>query len=457
MMPTTALLLLLAPLLPLPLIPGVVHTSARTIRYRPGRLEIPSEGLTSGSPNFLERLDSATVADVRDHCRQSPPCVSFSYLSPLTRFPSDNVTAYLYPHADWWARSDGTPSFIDDPEWHTYINVTREGDTVTEEISFVLLQLRKDEGDVARAGDGSRLRGGGDGGGKESRRERKMALLHTLFDIVMLREYKDLTAPLTAGPILGLVTSNTEDTEVRQAALRVLNALGDAENTGIDLLHAGVYPAMKSMIEDGDWGEGGYSELALNVLSNICLHRSSNRELRRMGAHVFLHQIVHDRDGFPRLQAALALTHIGDDGFDVGSLPRFVLGDLVGLLRNAIDGDIVYGIKWDLLPGPLSAIKYLVLHTQQASVINGLLDAGLFELLLRIVEADTLKSTEVEAVMEILRALVAVSERARHMVIFAEHSLTEMEERLSHYSHAAELAFDLVVSAASLSAAAAEL
>ena len=134
-----------------------------------------------------------------------------------------------------------------------------------------------------------------------------------------------------------------------------------------------------------------------------------------------------------------------------------MLGDLVRLLQNAIDGDIVYGIKWDLLPGPLSSIKYLVLHTRDASVHDGLLNAGLFEQLLRILEADTFNPTEVEVVMEILEALVTVSERARHMVMFAEHSLAEVEERLWHYSHAAELATDLVELAESLSADAAEL
>ena len=451
------LLLLLAPLVPLPLLPRAVQAEARTIRYRPGRLEVEEEGRWAGSPGILERLDSATVADVRDRCRQAVSCVSFSYWSPLTRFPSGNVTAYLYPHADWMARSDGTPSFVDDPEWHTYVNVTREGNNVAEEVAFVLVQLLDHEGDLARAADGSGLRGGGDDGTGESLRERRLALLQTLFDIAMPREYKDLAAPLIARPVLSVATSDAEDTEVRHSAMRVLIALGDADNTGFDLLNAGVYPAMKRIVEEGRWGEGGDSELALDILSNICLHRSANQELRTLGAHVFLRQIVHDQDGFPGLQAALALTHIGDEDFDIGSLPRSMLGDLVRLLQNAIDGDIVYGIKWDLLPGPLSSIKYLVLHTRDASVHDGLLNAGLFEQLLRILEADTFNPTEVEVVMEILEALVTVSERARHMVMFAEHSLAEVEERLWHYSHAAELATDLVELAESLSADAAEL
>jgi len=314
-------------------------------------------------------------------------------------------------------------------------------------------------------------------------KQQRLELLDALFGIVLpSSEHKALAAPLVTPSVLSLAASSSSlssdnrimvgvDDDVRQAAMRVLIVLGDTHLTGPALLDAGVYPAMKRVVEEEglrkaepngigerDGNDSDSGELALDVISNICLHRSVNSRLRTAGAHTFLREVAREHDGFLGLQATLALTHIGDEGLSdvvgTSSLPESKIADLVGLLRSTIDGDVVYGIKWDLLPGPLSSIKYLVLHAAPTTTARGeknapeiigmLLDAGLFDQLLRILEADTLVSDHVEAALEIMAEMSGRSDRARHMVVFAEHSLKNAEGRLRRYGRAAGVAGSLV-------------
>mmetsp|Transcript_14899 Transcript_14899/g.31664 ORF Transcript_14899/g.31664 Transcript_14899/m.31664 type:complete len:551 (+) Transcript_14899:109-1761(+) len=509
------------------LVAAVVNVAeAGTIRYRPGHPPLGDNTNSDGDGDgegdgVLEQLPSTTVPRIREKCRTNPSCVAFSYFSPESRFPYQNVTAYLFRYPDWHYRYRPGPAgrsevFVEDRDWHTYVNVTREREALPGEVAGVMKAMMELDAEamtaevastmtsIGRNGEaneksGSRLRGGGSRSSQgETRKtletassdwaavkQKRLELLDALFGIVLpSSEHKALATPLVAPSVLSLAALSSlssdnrvmvgVDDDVRQAAMRVLIVLGDTHLTGPALLDAGVYHAMRRVVEDGlrkpvpngieeRDGNDSSGELALDVISNICLHRSVNSQLRAAGAHTFLREVARERDGFLGLQATLALTHIGDEGFDVVGtssllLPESKIADLVGLLRSTIDGDVVYGIKWDLLPGPLSSIKYLVLHAASTTsapttargeknapdIIGMLLDAGLFDQLLRILEADTLVSDHVEAALEVMAEMTSRSDRARHMVVFAEHSLENAEERLRRYGRAAGVAGSLV-------------
>lgn len=402
-------------------------TFARTIRYRTGALD----------GTILEKLDEVTVPAARDHCLRNPACVSFSFASPTTRFPAEPITAFFFAFSDWHVKENGEPSFVEDPTWHSYINTTREHEAVPQEILIVQEQLSR----LSSSGGGGKLRGqAAVGQAGEDVVERKLILLESLFYISAPEEHKVLAAPLIAQPAIALALSTTEDAAVRQSALKLLIVLGDTPDTGDILFNAGIFPAMKRIVEArpaNEWDET--SKDALDVISNICLHRSVNDKLRIAGAHMFLRGLLTE-PGFPGLQAALALTHMGDSGFAHTELPFDKIQALVQLLGNAIDGDISYGIKWDLIPGPLSAVKYLVLHGSPSHTPDHLLDAGAMEELFRILEAECLEADDVEASLSIMQGLSKVSERARDMLLLAEHTLHDTEARLRKYGNAASLA-----------------
>jgi hypothetical protein len=396
----------------------ISDASGRTVRYRAGALD--------GKP--LENLEEVTVPAARDHCMRTTACVSFSFESPTTRFPADPVTAYFFSFSDWHVKENGEPSFVEDPTWHSYINITREHEAVPREILVVQELLNK----TIYSNNNSKLRGQGSG---LQEVERKLILLESLFYIAAPEEHKILAAPLIVPPAIAMASSATEEAVVRQSALKLLIVLGDTPDTGDILFDAGVFPAMKTIVQarGSDWDDT--SKNALDVISNICLHRTVNEKLRKAGAHMFLRDLLSE-PGFPGLQSALALTHIGDSGFEHTELPYAKIQALVQLLGNAIDGDIAYGIKWDLIPGPLSAVKYLILHGGPA-IPDHLLDAGAMEKLFRILEADCLDASDVEAALAVMEGLARMSERARDMLLLAEHTLHDTEVRLRKYGKAA--------------------
>mmetsp|Transcript_7908 Transcript_7908/g.12100 ORF Transcript_7908/g.12100 Transcript_7908/m.12100 type:complete len:428 (+) Transcript_7908:81-1364(+) len=384
---------------------------AKTVRYRSGFLD----------GDFLERF-SMTVSEARDYCMRTPSCISFSFMSP-TRFPEGDVKCMFYAFSDWHVKSNGESVFIEDSLWHSYVNTTRERDAVPQEVNLVLERLSSM----------SNLRGGGSS-------DYKLSLFDSLYYIVLPKEHKAMASPLIAPAAIKYASSEKEDTSVRLSAMRLLILMGDSSDTGKILFDAGVYHSMQQIISKGGEEWDIIRKTALDVISNICLYRSANEKLRKAGAHQVLRSIAAE-PGFPGLQATLALTHLGDEGFEHEDLPHEKLYALVELMRNAIDGDVSYGIKWDLIPGPLSAIKYVVLHSNQRSQMHHhLLDAGIVEQVLRILEADCVSPSEAEVALEIMNSLVQVSERARQMVLFAEHTLHEVENRLKQYTNGAVLA-----------------
>jgi len=384
---------------------------AKTARYRAGVLD----------GDFLERF-TMTVSEARDYCIRTPSCISFSFMSP-TRFPEGDVTCIFFAFSDWHVKSNGESVFREDPSWHSYVNTTRERDAVPQEVNLVLERLDSM----------SNLRGGGSV-------DYKLSLFDSLYYILLPKEHKVMASPLISPAALKYASSKREDTTVRLSAMRTLILIGDSSETGKILFDAGVYHSMQQIISTRGEGWDVISKTALDVISNMCLYRSANEILRNAGAHHFLLSITTE-PGFPGLQATLALTHLGDDGFEHNDLPHEKLYALVELMRNAIDGDITYGIKWDLIPGPLSSIKYLVMHGNKRSQMHHhLLDAGLIEQVLRVLEDECASPSEVEAALQVMSSLVEVSERARKMALLAEHTLNEAENRLKEFTTGALLA-----------------
>lgn len=124
------------------------------MRYRSGSLIIPNEDdeQSSSQRSLIATLTDVSVSEVRQLCTSVERCVSFSYRSDQTRFPSNNVTAYLFGHADWHVElTEDSPvsvvntAFVDDIRYHTYVNTTREKTAVTREVGSLIKLLMKTE------------------------------------------------------------------------------------------------------------------------------------------------------------------------------------------------------------------------------------------------------------------------------------------------------------------------
>uniref|UniRef100_A0A7S0AU52 Uncharacterized protein n=1 Tax=Minutocellus polymorphus TaxID=265543 RepID=A0A7S0AU52_9STRA len=454
------------------------EAKARTMRYRSGSLIVPNEDSdVSSQGRLLATYTDISVPDVRKRCTLEGRCVSFSYRSDHTRFPSNNVTAHLFAHADWHVElNEDSPVsivntiFVDDSRYHTYVNVTRERNAVTREVGSLMKLLMKtemSEGSVASEessnNNKSRLRARGrntaesDSDASQIITSQKLMVLQAIFDIVYNKELRLLAAPLVVPWASSLGSSDTERAEVRENALTILMVMADGVECLPTMMQHGIFSSMKNIISEqlganpkasAKWSH--ICKLSLDVISNIAIHRAVNDDLRREGATSFLQKLI-SRPGFPGLQATMALTHLSDklEPDVIKQLPPEKLDDLVNLMRAAIDGDIAYENKWDLVPGPLSSIKYLIYQSSAENgwVCDGLLKAGLMEQLLRVLEADCLDAIDIETALETLWGLSRVSEEGRHMIVMAEHSIHEAGIRLARYDKASKLAYGLVESA----------
>eukprot|EP00579_Thalassiosira_antarctica_P022393 CAMPEP_0201978654 /NCGR_PEP_ID=MMETSP0904-20121228/64723_1 /ASSEMBLY_ACC=CAM_ASM_000553 /TAXON_ID=420261 /ORGANISM="Thalassiosira antarctica, Strain CCMP982" /LENGTH=436 /DNA_ID=CAMNT_0048530389 /DNA_START=10 /DNA_END=1320 /DNA_ORIENTATION=+ len=428
------------------------------MRYRYGAL---SADPTTPPDRALHEIHSISVADARKRCQSIPSCVSFAYYSYGTRFPTGNVTAFLYPYADWHLREDEVKAFREKDGYHTYVNVTREIDLVFDEVDSIITKLEGVDKENKGKGNSNESQAGGNarrkrlGGSSMSQSanaesdERKITLFSSLFEISMAKANKPIALPAIAPYAMRLATSDSETDQLRVEALKLLIVLADSPLSGRMLLDLGIYQGMKRIVDKRGETWGDVPTMALDVISNICFHRAANEKLWKFGAHTFMGEIM-GTPGFPGLQATLSLAHLGERGqFDIGTLPQSQLKDLVQLLQSTIDGDVVYDIKWDLVPGPLSAVKYLVLHSTDTTNIDGLMDAGLMEELFRVIEeTDCIEGDSVEYALEIITVLVDISERAGHMVLLEDHTIHKAEERLLQYDRAAKLAGGLMAAAA---------
>jgi hypothetical protein len=389
----------------------IVSASSKTFRYRNG---VPN----GESVHFAE--ETLSVSAARNRCNKVERCVSFSFASEGTRFPEGNITAFFYEYADWHVTPlNGEPCFVENQIWHTYVNTTREMKLVEPEINQVLYQLQSP----------SKLRGG-----SGSYSDRTMTLLQSLFDISVPKSHGPIAAPLITPYALNLASDASKPNILRLMSMKILILLGDSSETGKTLVSHGVFQAMKTVISERDeWDEIAIN--ALNVIGNICYYRSANAELRKLGADRFLQSLLLE-PGFAGLQAAMSLAHLG--GLR-GFLPQSMAQELVHVLESAVDGDPVHGILWDLVPGPLSAVQYYLEGPRSSS--DSLLDAGLMEQLLRVLESD--KSEELIATLEIMMSMSRNSERAKDMILQADHSVREIRRRLAGFQVAANLGREL--------------
>ena len=449
------------------------------MRYRSGSLIVPNEDsdASASQGGLLATYADVSVSEVRKRCSLDERCISFSYRSDHTRFPSNNITAHLFAQADWHVElnNDSPVSivntiFVDDRRYHTYVNVTRERNAVTREVGSLIKLLMKSEmsegsvtSEEASNSNKSRLRARGrntaasDGDASQIITSQKLLALQAIFDIVYNKELRLLAAPLVVPWAVSLGSSDGEPDEVRENALTTLMVMADGVECLPTMIQHGVFPSMKSIILEQQGAKSNASvewshicKLSLDVITNIAIHRAVNDDLRRDGAITFLQTLI-SRPGFPGLQATMALTHLSDklEPAVIKQLPPEKLDDLVNLMRAAIDGDIAYENKWDLVPGPLSSIKYLIYQSgsENGWVCDRLLKAGLMEQLLRVLEADCLDAIDIETALEALWGLSRVSEEGRHMIVMAEHSIHEAGKRLARYDKASKLAYGLVESA----------
>lgn len=453
-----------------PLVFGILEIKANTIRYRQGRLV---------DDDMILVRNYTSVAAARRRCQIDEDCVAFGFESPFTRFPAgDTIAALFYAHADWHvSRVTGAPAFFEDPTWHLYVNTTRERDQVRGEVEYVLERVKERVPPSAKSGLRARS------ALTEPDEAAVTLLVDSLYSIVSPREIKAVAAatPELIETMLRIgCTDGVVSPELRLAALTVVLVIADAEETVPLLLAAGVYEKLTAFVdanaENNVDAWGPLPTRALDILSNLALHRTRN--VRERGAQRFFQRIVTGNEGFPALQAALALTHTLDvagtlygDG-EHSDDDDIVMADplverLVTLTKNAIDGDVAYGIVWELVPGPLSALRFLVRHHDrvrnsnetpgsgrrrgaQRHVLDTLLDAGLLEQLLRVLEADVVVAAHMEAALDVLDGLATASRRARGTMVLMAGSIHAAQRRLAAYEEPAALARRLAQSVSGL-------
>ena len=417
-------------------------TSSKTYRYR--------NGVSDGESSVMEE-QTMSIPAARQKCNLDDKCVSFSFKA-TTRFPEgDDIPIYFFEHADWHVRpTTGQITFVENPSWHTYINSTRELDLITPEIEKVLAQIMKMKGERdenSPPSSKSKLRGKrqqtSDASDKPplSDDDQFYRFLSSFYEIVTPKPHRVIAAPMIAPHAVDIAGDSTKSDAIRIMAMNLLMLLGDSYETGNILISSGVYNTMKAIVmnskvqnnNNGAWNR--LTETALDVIANICFYRTANSELRKLGAVEFLKQFV-SIPGFPGLQSSMALMHLEDDGDTETVLDKATVKELMYVLRSAIDGDIAHGISWDLTPGPLSAIQYYLKHGNDPEY---LLDEGLMEQLLQILE-ESENSEELFTSLEVMMSLMQSSERAKDMILLADHSIKDMAERLASFQKAIDLA-----------------
>ncbi|KAL3935716.1 MAG: hypothetical protein SGBAC_008817 [Bacillariaceae sp.] len=454
-----------------------------SVRYLHGRLQ-----LDTNSYSLLEIHSSTTVAKAWKHCQEADNCVSFGFQA-TARYPGANVTVAYYSVADWHISShlvETEPLFVPDDAWHLYVNTTREQATVATEVQQVLAKLKAlDLDEVKKSPENSSSRSlrsrGASGGtdifayGERSRLLKAQEKAGWLLGLFGIAKYKDLRLaliPTLTRPLIQIASDDDELDDIRTIALETILALTDSYETPVILqgeynllsyLHAIIQPSNNDRHQAIAWGV--VNSMALDLISNMALHRmKSNPFVVPSGLWNLLQHIVQTESASViGLQASLALIHFWGTGMkavSIDSIPKSTLFSLLELLEATIDGDPVFQYDWDLMPGPLSAIQLLVSGAVKSSaeesnqlessassnVIDTLLDAGLIDQLVRILDqSESLPSAATTlATLDTLQGLRMVSPRAETMVaMVAATSIDETRRRLHEYEAAKQVAKSL--------------
>jgi len=391
------------------------------MRYRSGTI--------SCQEDLLSSEQSITVHHARQRCRSLPECTSFSFESLLTKVPADPVTVHFYSNADWHVSSEGQPCFVETPQWHTYINSTREAARVPFELDRMFDLWKVLDGAAAAVGSSPKLRSSSrKSPALPNSEDQKMDLISSFFQIGL--SHPVLSAKKLTPWALALAEDESQDLAMRDVSLAILIVLGDSTETGHMLLP--VYEPIRRLVETSV----PLRKSALDVLSNLCIHQSVNDRLLQLGAKAFLESLLSE-EGFIGVQSAIALTHLSSENME---LPEKTLQVLVDLVATTLDGDIAFDIKWELVPGPLSSLQhYLDGSPEKAEVA---LDAGIMDVMLRVL-SESSDPMELISALAILTSISETSERGRNILWLSEHALHEGHERLQKFTKAAELASDL--------------
>ena len=476
------------------------------MRYKEGLIDPTDTLLEDSTSVVLDAQRNLPMHQVRLHCQHHQDCVAFAVWAP-TKVPAGPVPlAFFYRVAEWHV-SDQTqqPVWMQDYQieldeglievpsgntWHLYVNTTRESDAehhharITQELTKILRfldQQAKTTTIIQNTESVSKLRGRDVPGApmispEQLQLEQRLIWLNALFNIALLHPLA--AAPLLAQPCVDWATAPEESRSkndplspliirelqvlLKQTALGILIVLADTPETAAPLVSI-VYDPMKQLIQGRDVV---LAKSALDVLSNIIVHRSgpANHHLRRLGVQKLLEPLlelpsIQGKPDFRSIQAAMALAHLYvhptetqvDDKDDeeaiqaVSHLPLGSLSMLVGLLETALDGDVEYDIRWELVPGPLSAIYHIVSHDN----LPTLLDAGLLDHVWRILDEST-NATDLGVCLELLQKLHQLLLSSLHghyaitMLWNGEHVIQEATERLAAYRKAHSTASQLL-------------
>lgn len=313
------------------------------------------------------------------------------------------------------------PFFVPDSSWHLYVNTTREQLMVASEVLQVLAKmeaLKNDDDGVSHFVDkgldkssssststslspssaSNRLRSrkrNTDASRNISREkarllkaQEKAGWLLGLFGIAKYPELHVPLIPTVTRPLLQIAGDDKELDDIRILALEILLAVTDSYTAPVILqseFH--LLSHMQAIITNVPGGGGGGKEtkddhqilwddvkiMALDLISNMALHRTKSHPYSiPTGLWNLLERTAQESSGTViGLQASLAMIHFWGTGnlgtattkttaSKIGSIPKKTAISLLELLEATIDGDPVFGYEWDLLPGPLSAIQFLV-------------------------------------------------------------------------------------------------
>jgi hypothetical protein len=426
-----------------------------SVRYLHGRFEQDMDGVLATHRNI-------TIAEAWRYCQQNQECVSFGFKC-VERFPGEKVSVRFYPYADWHISLNGENIFVNDDFYHLYINATREESVLSQEVSPVFENFEIFNEKINE----EKKRVKGESLPSSLRKSQRVILkdndnlqwtqdkINLLFSLVGVLQYRELRVPcvnLMTTRVLKIAMEMDETPEVRNLALQIVLAFADSYETPPILTQDyGLLDSLQRLLEQqqivGEWDP--VSKTALDIVSNLALHRSPGNPFQPPPSLIkLLKEISQSENGSVGFQAALALIHSSSSSSNEENQIFTLVGDirfkeLVDHLEATIDKDPIFGYDWDLIPGPLSAIELVIESNGSDRIIEILLEAGLMEQLVRILEADILDAQHVYVALHVMELVRTLSPSSSEILAMVAHSIHNVKIQLEMYQRPAALAGSL--------------
>lgn len=277
----------------------------------------------------------------------------------------------------------------------------------------------------------------------EASKERQANILTALLSLAST--HRTLVAPTLIPLLLEVAELDEYEVDVRLFAMTILIVLADSKETQSAMRP--VLVPMKRIFESHP-DDPDLRKSSLDVISNLCIHSSPDdtvHQWEQLGATEFLMSLLKE-EGFVGVQAAIALTHLQSS--KPYKLPDKTLEALMDLAETTLDGDIEFGIVWELVPGPLSALYYYLQQQEgdaaKEAVAAALVKDEVLPMLMRVLEEAEDDPTEWGIAWNFLLELAQIHRGAQHWLLLAESSLQSAHSRVVAYANSERVASKLI-------------